>query len=201
MIYGFLLLLLACGFQGSFGLGMKKYRPFSWEAFWVIFSVVGILLVPLGWTWLEVPDFMTYVRETPGHVLASASFCGLLWGVSSILFGKAIDRVGVSLTYGVNMGISASVGSLIPLLIFGNIPVARSFVVLLIGMAVMLAGVAVITKAGLAKEKSLKTVLLEQVGDTANAGKKTVQRPAACFACRAGLGSYEYWLCLCQSDA
>lgn len=157
MIYGFLLLLAASLFQGSFGLGMKKYQPFSWEAFWVVFSVIGILLIPVGWTWLEVPDFMEYIRQTPAQVLVLASFCGLLWGISSILFGKAVDTIGVSLTYGINMGISASLGSLIPLVIFGNIPPARSFTLLLIGMAVMLAGVVVITKAGLDKDKSGKT--------------------------------------------
>ncbi|GIO84166.1 sugar:proton symporter [Paenibacillus faecis] len=157
MIYGFLLLLAASLFQGSFGLGMKKYQPFSWEAFWVVFSVIGILLIPVGWTWLEVPAFMEYVRQTPAQVLVLASSCGLLWGLSSILFGKAVDTIGVSLTYGINMGISASLGSLIPLVIFGNIPPARSFTLLLIGMAVMLAGVVVITKAGLDKDKSGKT--------------------------------------------
>lgn len=156
MLTGFLLLLLACFFQGSFGLGMKKYQPFSWEAFWVIFSVVGILLIPWLWTWIEVPEFLNYVRETPVKVLGLASLCGLLWGVSSILFGKAVDSIGVSLTYGVNMGISASLGSLIPLLLFGNLPRAASFIVLLAGMVIMLGGVVVITKAGLDKEKWLK---------------------------------------------
>ncbi|WP_310832580.1 L-rhamnose/proton symporter RhaT [Paenibacillus pedocola] len=155
MIYGFLLLLLACFFQGSFGLGMKKYQPFSWEAFWAIFSVVGILLIPAVWTWIEVPNFVDYIRQTPADVLWIASFCGFLWGISSIMFGKAIDSIGVSLTYGVNMGISASLGSLIPLFIFGNIPAAASFTVLLTGAAIMLAGVAVITQAGLLKEKMI----------------------------------------------
>ncbi|UQZ36010.1 rhamnose/proton symporter RhaT [Paenibacillus sp. PK3_47] len=155
MIYGFLLLLLGCFFQGSFGLGMKKYQPFSWEAFWVIFSVVGILIIPAAWTWIEVPNFFSYIRQTSGDVLWTAAFCGFLWGISSIMFGKAIDSIGVSLTYGVNMGISASFGSLIPLFIFGNIPAAGSFTVLLIGAAIMLAGVAVITRAGLLKEKMI----------------------------------------------
>ncbi|AWB44095.1 rhamnose/proton symporter RhaT [Paenibacillus sp. CAA11] len=153
MLYGFLVLVLACMCQGSFGLGMKKYQPFSWEAFWAVFSIVGILLIPLLWTWIEVPQFMTYIHQTPLKVLGLASFCGLLWGVSSVLFGKAIDTIGVSLTYGVNMGISASLGSLIPLFIFGNVPPARSFAVLLIGTVIMLVGVGVITKAGLNKEK------------------------------------------------
>ncbi|MEF2965460.1 L-rhamnose/proton symporter RhaT [Paenibacillus sp. M1] len=187
MIYGFLLLLLASFFQGSFGLGMKKYRPFSWEAFWVLFSVVGILLIPIGWTWLEVPEFMDYIRETPAEVLGLAAFCGLLWGISSILFGKAVDTVGVSLTYGVNMGISASLGSLIPLIIFGNIPVLRSFILLLVGMVIMLVGVVVITKAGLDKEKSLKTKSSPQ----GNAGAKAENSlsKGLIMAFLAGLGS------------
>ncbi|WP_151736174.1 L-rhamnose/proton symporter RhaT [Paenibacillus tengchongensis] len=155
MVYGFLLLLLACFFQGSFGLGMKKYQPFSWEAFWTIFSLVGILMIPVLWTWIEVPDFFSYIRQTPGDVLWTASICGFIWGISSIMFGKAIDTIGVSLTYGVNMGISASLGSLIPLFIFGNIPAAGSFTVLLIGTAIMLGGVVVITRAGLVKERML----------------------------------------------
>lgn len=153
MLYGFLILLLGCLCQGSFGLGMKKYQPFSWEAFWTLFSVVGILIIPIAWTWLEAPQFMTYIMETKLDVLVLASFCGFLWGISAILFGKAVDSIGVSLTYGINMGISASLGSLIPLILFGQIPVASSFITLLLGMVVMLGGVGIITKAGLDKEK------------------------------------------------
>lgn len=156
VVYGFLLLLAGCFFQGSFGLGMKKYQPYSWEAFWTVFSIIGILVIPVVWTWIEVPDFMSYIRELPNDVLITVPVCGLIWGISSVLFGKAVDTVGVSLTYGLNMGISASLGSLIPLFVSGDIPVARSFIVLLIGMVIMLYGVWVITKAGLDKEADLK---------------------------------------------
>ncbi|GGG05512.1 sugar:proton symporter [Paenibacillus albidus] len=182
MIYGFLILLLACCFQGSFGLGMKKYQPFSWEAFWAVFSVVGILIIPVAWTWIEVPGFMGYIRQTPADVLGIAAFCGFLWGISSILFGKAIDSIGVSLTYGVNMGISASLGSLIPLFIFGNLPAAGPFTVLLAGTAIMLAGVAVITKAGLVKEQ----ILAASGTGTSHGGKLST---GLIIASVAGLGS------------
>ncbi|OKP96950.1 L-rhamnose/proton symporter RhaT [Paenibacillus sp. P46E] len=182
MIFGFLLLLVACCFQGSFGLGMKKYQPFSWEAFWAVFSLVGILIIPVVWTWMEVPDFLSYIRQTPSDVLWTASFCGFLWGISSIMFGKAIDSIGVSLTYGVNMGISASLGSLIPLFIFGNIPAAGSFTVLLVGTAIMLAGVAVITKAGLLKEK-----IITASGQGAGSGSQLTK--GLIIASVAGLGS------------
>ena len=156
VFYGFLVLFIACFFQGSFGLGMKNYKPFSWEAFWTLFSIVGILIIPLTWTWIEVPNFMTYIAETPTNVCIIASVCGFIWGISAIWFGKAIDTIGMSLTYGVNMGVSASLGSLIPLFILGKLPKENVLVLLLIGTIVMLVGVGVITKAGLLKDKESK---------------------------------------------
>jgi L-rhamnose-H+ transport protein len=187
LLYGFLILLLGCLCQGSFGLGMKKYQPFSWEAFWTLFSVVGILIIPMVWTWLEAPQFMTYIMETKLEVLVLASFCGFLWGISAILFGKAVDSIGVSLTYGINMGISASLGSLIPLILFGQIPVASSFITLLLGMVVMLGGVGIITKAGLDKEKLMSQVK-SQVKSKEMATSKGLST-GILMASLAGLGS------------
>ncbi|QJT07570.1 L-rhamnose/proton symporter RhaT [Oceanidesulfovibrio marinus] len=157
MISGFFVLLVASGFQGSFGLGMKNYRPFSWEAFWVVFSVIGILCFPILWTSLEVPHFATYIWATPSSVLWVAAACGFLWGVSAIWYGKSIDYIGLSLTVGINTGVGCSLGALIPLFILNDLPSTNSMVILLLGMAVMLVGVGVITKAGLLKDKQGKT--------------------------------------------
>ena len=49
MASAFLVLLFACLFQGSVGICFKKYQPFSWEAFWVLFSVIGVLGIPHIW--------------------------------------------------------------------------------------------------------------------------------------------------------
>ena len=156
MLAGFFVLMIACMFQGSFGLGMKNYRPFSWEAFWVIFSIIGILIIPIVWTWIEVPGFFKYILLTPGWILAIAAACGFLWGISSIWYGKGIDNIGMSLTVGINTGVGCSLGSLIPLFILNKIPPANSLSWLLAGMAVMLIGVGVITKAGILKDKESK---------------------------------------------
>ncbi|WP_406706775.1 L-rhamnose/proton symporter RhaT [Sodalis sp.] len=156
MLAGFIVLMIACLFQGSFGLGMKNYRPFSWEAFWIIFSVIGILLIPILWTRIEVPGFLRYILATPTWVLAIAAACGFLWGISAIWYGKGIDSIGLSLTVGINTGVGCSLGSLIPLFILGNIPAARSLTWLLAGMAVMIVGVAIITRAGILKDQQSK---------------------------------------------
>ncbi len=157
MASGFLVLLIASLFQGSFGLGMKNYKPFSWEAFWVVFSIIGILIFPILWTSIEVPGFSKYIWATPMGTLILAAGCGFLWGVSAIWYGKAIDNIGLSLTVGINTGVGTSLGSLIPLFILDKVPPAGPFAVLLAGMAIMLVGVGVITKAGLMKDAQSKT--------------------------------------------
>ena len=46
---GLVLLLLAGFAQGSFGLGMKKQSPLSWESFWLIYSLFAMLVVTFVW--------------------------------------------------------------------------------------------------------------------------------------------------------
>ncbi|MFQ7236216.1 MAG: L-rhamnose/proton symporter RhaT [Enterococcus hulanensis] len=153
MFQGLLVLLLAGVFQGSFGIGMKKYKPFSWEAFWALFSIVSMILTPIIWTAIEIPNFWSYLSATPSSIFIPAAICGFFWGVTAIGFGKAIDMIGMSLTYGIAMGISAAVGSLFPLFTGKELPETNFLVGLFIGMAIMIAGVIVLTKAGMMKDK------------------------------------------------
>lgn len=84
------------------------------------------------------------------------------------------------------MGISASLGSLIPLILFGNVPPALSFSLLLGGMVIMLGGVVVITKAGLDKEKSMSQQQAAQGGQAA--ASRSLSK-GLMMASVAGLGS------------
>lgn len=156
VVAGFIVLGIAGLFQGSFGLGMKKYQPFSWEAFWAVYSILGMVLVPFVWTAIEVPGFMNYLRQTPMSIWIPAAVCGLFWGITAIGFGKAIDILGMSLTYGIAMGVSAVVGALFPLFMGNTTPNPRFLTIMLIGTAVMLVGVGVITKAGIMKDKEMQ---------------------------------------------
>jgi L-rhamnose-H+ transport protein len=46
MIVGFLIVLMASFFLGTFGLGMKYIKPLAWEAFWGIHAITGMLIIP-----------------------------------------------------------------------------------------------------------------------------------------------------------
>ena len=110
---GYILLLLAGICQGSFGLGYKKYTPLSWEVFWGIYNVLCMLIMAV-WTLILVPDFGIIVASAePIHIIIPI-LCGVVWGLSTPAFSKSVLLVGMSMCFGVNMGVSAAVGSIIP---------------------------------------------------------------------------------------
>lgn len=156
MIIGIIVLILAGICQGSFGLGFKKYQPFAWEAFYFICSLLfGI--IPACWLAIQVPDFLTYFQNAEMHMIFVPLLCGAFWGLTSIGFTKGVDFIGMSLVYGLSMGISAVIGSLTPMVVKQDFPETSKMICLVIGIIITLVGIAVITKAGLIKEQETKT--------------------------------------------
>lgn len=151
MIVGFALLFAAGIFQGSFGLGYKNYKPFSWAAFWGIYCLLCLVTV-IGFAWILVPSlpgFIKYYKILP-------VFCGMLWGVSAVGFSKAIDKIGMSMVYGISMGISTIVGSVMPMILNSALPVGREAVNLYIGLILTVIGVIIITVAGVKRDGGTK---------------------------------------------
>ncbi len=147
------LVLLASVFQGTFGLGMKNFKPLAWEAWWLIYAAVAMVVMPLAWALTVVPDLAGAIAAADGGSVFSAALFGVLWGVGGILFGVSVSSVGISITYGIVMGLAGSVGSIVPLLAGGS--TTRPEVVLLVlgGVAVMLVGVALVGWAGVLRDR------------------------------------------------
>lgn len=157
MLTGFALLLAAGLCQGSFGLGYKKYGPFSWAAFWGVYSAL-CAAVAAGAAWALAPRLWQLLGQ--GGSLAFPVFCGMLWGLSAVAFSKGIDLIGMSMVYGVSMGISTIVGSVSPLLLRGTLPTGAAAALFWGGLAVTLGGVAVITVAGVRRDGGAKSSAL-----------------------------------------
>ena len=153
---GLIVLIIAGVFQGSYGIGMKKYEPFSWEAMWAVFSILGMIITPVIWTAVEVPHFTTYLFATPVKDYLIAALCGFFWGITAIGYGRAIDYVGLSLTNGIAYGVSAAVGSIFPLFTGKELPDIKFMIGLILGDIIMITGVAIISKAGIMKDKESK---------------------------------------------
>lgn len=147
------LVIFASIFQGSFGLGMKFMAPLKWEAWWLVHATVAMLLFPLAWALLVVPDLFGIIASVPTNVLFLAMLFGFLWGIGGIMFGKSVPYIGMSLTYGIVMGLASSVGSLIPLFQIEGASSVPAFPYIIFGVAVMLVGVAITAYAGILRDK------------------------------------------------
>ncbi len=150
---GIILLLLAGFAQGSFGMGMKNQKPLSWEAFWFIYSLVAMLVIPIIWGAVASTSFFDAIFTTAPDVLVKAIILGFLWGIGGILFGVSVNYVGVSITNGVVMGLAGGLGAIIPLFGIAGATAQPSFPYVIIGVAIMLIGVAMSAYSGLLRDK------------------------------------------------
>lgn len=148
-----LIILLASIFQGSFGLGMKFMAPLKWEAWWLVHATAAMIVIPTAWAYFVVPDLFQVISEAPTEAILLGMLFGFLWGIGGIMFGKSIPFIGMSLTYGIVMGVCSAVGSLTPLFGIENATSLPSFPYILLGVAIMLVGVAITAYAGIIKDK------------------------------------------------
>ena len=120
--FPFLLVIFASIFQGSFGVGMKYMAPLKWESWWLVHVTVAMMLLPLIWALIAVPGLFEIIGAAPESSIYLAMLFGFLWGIGGIMFGVSVPYIGISLTYGIVMGLASSVGSLIPLFQIENEP-------------------------------------------------------------------------------
>lgn len=154
-LFPLLLVFLASIFQGTFGLGMKYVKPLAWEAWWLVHATVAMLVVPLVWAVVVVPDLASVISQAPADQLASGAVLGFLWGIGGIMFGVSVGYIGMSLTYGIVMGLCSLAGALIPLFIRFNEVEPASLPFIFAGLVLLAAAVVIVTMAGLKRDRLL----------------------------------------------
>ena len=157
LLLPFLLLIFASFFQGTFGLGMKYMNPMSWESWWVVHVLVAMILFPMIWAIIAIPDLFEIISNSPKDAIYLAMLFGFLWGIGGIMFGVSVPYIGLSLTMGIVMGLAGSAGSLIPLFQIENATSQPSFPYIIGGLLISLIGVAITAKAGIERDKLLST--------------------------------------------
>lgn len=155
------LILFSSFFQGTFGLGMKHIAPLKWENWWVVHATVAMIAFPIVWSLIAVPETFAIISEVDNAILFMAMLFGFLWGIGGILFGVSVEYTGVSITYGIVMGLAASVGSLIPMLQMEQLP--SNFNIVLIGVFFLLVGVGITAIAGVKRDKEHSSLAVEDV--------------------------------------
>jgi len=139
-------------------LPYHQTKKWSWVPFWLVQSFFAWILVPLILGLATVPGFFSVLRDSPTEVVWPAFLLGCLYGFGGMSFGFAIRNIGYSLTFTISIGLSAILGTLVPLLLKGGLVEyfsrpGGSYI--LTGMVISVLGVFVCGWAGFKKEKTL----------------------------------------------
>ncbi|MGH9699544.1 MAG: L-rhamnose/proton symporter RhaT [Candidatus Acidiferrales bacterium] len=169
-LIGTLIVLAAGFFQGTFLVPMKYTPKWDWENTWLGFSCAAYLLFPWILAALTVPDLRNAVFQTDPAAIGRTILFGLGWGLGALLMGLGVDYVGLAVGFAIILGLAASIGTLIPLLVLTPEKLhGPGGVLILLGMAIMLLGIATCSWAGKLKENKSR----EREKDKLAASKKS----------------------------
>jgi L-rhamnose-H+ transport protein len=153
---GLILVTVAGVANATFTLPMKFARRWAWENTWLAWTVFALVLLPAAAAVASIPSLGDVYRDAGVGTIAVVMLCGTGWGLAQVLFGLSIDAIGIGLTFSIVLGVSAAVGSLIPLLRLQHASGGFSMAgPIILGIGLVLAGVCVCAVAGRIRERAL----------------------------------------------
>ncbi len=145
--------------SASFYVPYRFVKVWSWETYWLAGGLFSWVFAPLIIASLLTNDLFTVLRQTPGSTLFWCYFFGLLWGFGGLTFGLTMRYLGLSLGVAVALGYCAAFGTLVPPIFrgeFGSMVLGTtSGIIILIGVAICVAGIGIAGLAGMSKERDL----------------------------------------------
>lgn len=155
ILIGLLIIAVGSFGQSSSYVPIKKVREWSWESFWLVQGIFAWLVFPLLGALIAVPEggsLFTLLGE--GGALRAIIY-GALWGVGGLTFGLSMRYLGVALGQSISLGTCSAFGTLLPALFAGTDLLHGQGLILLLGVGVTLAGIAVIGYAGSLRSQNM----------------------------------------------
>lgn len=156
MLTGIIWAIIAGIMLGLYALPEKFTRGFEFENTWGMMFALNMIVVPVLAGFALVDGFGDVLSSIPSEILIKMALASILWGVGVMMWGKAINHIGLSLGFSLFIGTVILVGSLLPFLVDG-LPPTNVFLTILGGILVVLLGVVANGKAGLTRERDEKT--------------------------------------------
>ncbi|MGA1976579.1 MAG: L-rhamnose/proton symporter RhaT [Bacteroidales bacterium] len=157
-IEGILLIAIGSICAASFYVPFKKVRTWAWESYWISQGLFAWIVIPWLFAFIFVPhgQLIPIIREAPSGAKLMAIFFGALWGFGGLTFGLSLRYLGIALGQSIALGLCAAFGTLLPPIIAGqNLFSSREGILILIGVAVTVAGIIIIGYAGSLKSREM----------------------------------------------
>jgi L-rhamnose-H+ transport protein len=145
--------------SGSFYVPYRFVKRWSWETYWLVGGIFSWIIAPWIVALLLTKNLPGVLGAAPGRTLFWCFSFGMLWGVGGLTFGLTMRYLGLSLGMAIVMGLCAAFGTLMPPIFSGEfVPKVLgtgSGRVILTGIAICLAGIAIAGLAGVYKERAM----------------------------------------------
>lgn len=140
----------------SFPLPMKLSRKWKWENTWLVYATFALVIIPIALAAWTIPDLFGFYRSFALRDLLLPAIFGFGWGIAQVTFGLSIARVGMAMSFAIVIGMSAVLGSAIPLAVFHPAAFAGPLGAIYGVSAVLLVwGLVLYARAGREREASL----------------------------------------------
>ena len=143
---------------GSFYIPYNRVRNWAWEVYWLVGGFFAWVLAPWLVSFLAVPDLPGLLKQISLAQVFWPYFFGVLWGIGGLTFGLTMRYLGMSLGMAMALGLTATFGTLVPPIYFGQFGLLlsnTSGLVTLAGVLVCLIGITLTGRAGILKDKEL----------------------------------------------
>jgi|SRR5476649_1789475 len=137
---------------------LKKVRHWSWETMWSMAGFFSWIILPWVVSWILLPDFFAYYRSFSVATLLPVFLFGAMWGIGNVNYGLTMRYLGMSMGIGIAIGITLIIGTLMTPVLQGKFSVLTGTLggrITLGGVLVALIGVAIVSYAGVLKEREL----------------------------------------------
>ena len=155
ILLGLLIIAIGSFGQSSSYVPINKVKNCAWESFWIVQGIFAWLVFPLLGALLGVPEGMGLFELLGNGGAAKAIVYGILWGVGGLTFGLSMRYLGVALGQSISLGTCAGFGTLLPAIFAGTNLFQGQGLILLVGVCITLAGIAVIGYAGSLRSKNM----------------------------------------------
>lgn len=155
IIIGLIIIAIGSFGQSSSYVPINKVKNWAWENFWLTQGIFAWLVFPLLGALLGVPAGSSLLELWSSGGALKAIIFGVLWGVGGLTFGLSMRFLGVALGQSISLGTCAAFGTIFPALLAGTDLFRGEGLMLLIGVCITLAGIAIIGYAGSLRSKNM----------------------------------------------
>ena len=156
LLFGIGLIAIGAFSSGSFSIPFGKTRNWSWENYWLIYSLFAYVIVPVVACLIFCPGFMDVLSGVPSRTLGWIFLLGIIYGICNLTFGLSLRYLGLSLGFSLSLGLMMILGTIIPPAIDGRLTILlqqSGGTMLIAGLLIAAVGIALSGYAGYRKDK------------------------------------------------